>query len=434
MKKSLISICLALMVTVCTSMIACDNGRNNGGCNATTTPTPTPTPPPTATPTPIQGENSNINGTYSIVAAHSGKALDCWQWGTTDGTNITQYDSWGGDVQKFTISRVDDIWHRITPVIAAGQALDVTDGATNAGANIQTWTYWGGDCQQFRFQDAGSGKYHIIARNSEMCLAVLDASQDNGANVVQSNCISGNENQMFELVGSGGAGKVPLTVYIAGDSIVATYTNTSSTRDQAGWGQMLHEYYNSYVTVDNRARGGRTALWFQLEGGVDSIMSTIKPGDYFLIQFGTNDSHTTATFTINGVTYQRYADPDTDFKKHLLNYYIIPARKHGAIPVLVTPPPRNSVYCTGGNSLARWAQAMRELGAAHNVAVVDVNQKTVDYLMPICPSPTPENFYFIKPDGSVDGTHFQENGARILARFIAEGVAEAGLGLADYSR
>jgi lysophospholipase L1-like esterase len=197
---------------------------------------------------------------------------------------------------------------------------------------------------------------------------------------------------------------------------------------------MLHEYYNENVTVGNRARGGRTALWFYLEGGVYCIMSMIQPGDYLLIQFGHNDSHPTATFTVNGVTYPYYVDPFTDFKQYLLEYYIIPARDHGAIPVLVTPPPRNSAYCTGGNSLALRAQSMRELGVAENVPVVDLNQKVIDYLMPICPSPTPEDFFYILSSGFVDGTHFQENSARILAGFVADGIEEAGLGLAAYGR
>lgn len=225
-----------------------------------------------------------------------------------------------------------------------------------------------------------------------------------------------------------------ITIYIAGDSTVSTYKDTSSSRDQAGWGQMLHENFNSRVTVDNRARGGRTARWFALEGGVDGILATIRQGDYFLIQFGTNDSHPDATFSVNGRTYKRYADPNTDFKRHLKEFYLDPIRRHGAIPVLVTPPPRNSAYCIGGNSLARWAQAMRELGAAEGVVVSDLNKKTVDYLMPICPSPQPENFYFIRPDGRVDGTHFQENGARIMAGFVVDGMEEAGLNIDPYLR
>ncbi len=68
---------------------------------------------------------------------------------------------------------------------------------------------------------------------------------------------------------------------------------------------------------------------------------------------------------------------------------------------------------------------MRELGAAENVAVSDLNQKSVDYLKAICPAPSPEDFFLLRADGSVDGTHFQENGARKLAELVAEGLREA---------
>ncbi len=38
----------------------------------------------------------------------------------------------------------------------------------------------------------------------------------------------------------------------------------------------------------------------------------------------------------------------------------------------------------------------------------------------------------MRANGTVDGTHFQENGARLLAGFVAEGIDESGLGLAGY--
>jgi hypothetical protein len=143
--------------------------------------------------------NSIINGIYSILAIHSGKALDTWAWGTEDGTNIAQYSYWGGQSQQFEITPVDGIWHRITPVIASDQAMNVAGCVNDAGANIQTGTYWGGDCQQFRFQDAGSGRWRIIARNSGLCLDILNASTEDGANVIQYPCISNAGNQMFKL-------------------------------------------------------------------------------------------------------------------------------------------------------------------------------------------------------------------------------------------
>jgi hypothetical protein len=140
-----------------------------------------------------------VNGSYSILAAHSGKALDVWEWGTTDGTNIVQYNYWGGGSQIFDITSVDGIWHRITPAIALDQAVDVAGCVTDVGANIQTWSYGGRDCQQFRFETAGQDRYRIIARNSGLCLDVLDASQADGANVIQSTCIGGAENQIFTM-------------------------------------------------------------------------------------------------------------------------------------------------------------------------------------------------------------------------------------------
>jgi lysophospholipase L1-like esterase len=222
-------------------------------------------------------------------------------------------------------------------------------------------------------------------------------------------------------------------VYIAGDSTVSTYADTASPNDQAGWGQMLAEHYTDLVTVENRAIGGRTARRFIDEGLLDAIWEDIAAGDYLLVQFGTNDGHTSATYEIDGQEIPYYLDPDTDFKDYL-KFYIDGAEERGVQLVFVTPPPRNSAYCTGGNGTGAHAQAMRELAQAEGIPLADLNEKTVSYLMAICPSPTPEDFFFIRSDGSVDGTHFQENGARIMSGFVADGIAEAGLPLSGYEQ
>ena len=225
-----------------------------------------------------------------------------------------------------------------------------------------------------------------------------------------------------------------LTIYIAGDSTVSTYADTAATNDWAGWGQMLHEIFNDKVTVQNRAAGGRTAYWFYLEGAVDKVLSTIKPGDYFLIQFGTNDSNKDASFTVNGTTYPRYAAADTTFKTQLKQYYLDPTKAKGATPVLVTPPPRNSAYCNGANGLGAYDTAMIELGTAENVAVVDLGGMTFNYLKAICPKPTTAaaETFFKNNTGTIDGTHFQENGARKMAGFIGEAIRTLKLELAAY--
>jgi pectinesterase len=144
--------------------------------------------------------NATLNGSFSILASHSGKALDVYAWGTSNGTNICQWSPWGGATQKFTITAVDGEWHRITPALATDKALDVANASTSSGANIQLWSYWGGSGQQFRFQNAGAGIYRIIARHSGKCLDVASASMADGANVQQWNCSEGSRHQMFSLM------------------------------------------------------------------------------------------------------------------------------------------------------------------------------------------------------------------------------------------
>lgn len=229
--------------------------------------------------------------------------------------------------------------------------------------------------------------------------------------------------------GGAGAPSVPLTVYLAGDSTVSTYKDTASTTDQAGWGQMLGALFGAGVTVDNRAVGGSTARRFIDEGHFDDLFGDIAAGDWVLVQFGTNDGNKTATYDLDGETIPYYLDPATDFKTYLQRY-IDAARGKGAGFAFVTPPPRNSAYCTGGNGTGGHADAMRQLGADKSVPVLDLNKKSVDYLTAICPSPTPEDFFLLKTDGSVDGTHFQENGARILAGFVADEMRRVSLPLA----
>ncbi|WP_437691125.1 rhamnogalacturonan acetylesterase [Sorangium sp. So ce176] len=235
--------------------------------------------------------------------------------------------------------------------------------------------------------------------------------------------------------GGGGSAELPdVAVYIAGDSTVQTYVN--SPIHQAGWGQMLGEFFDARVRIENRAIGGRTARRFIDEDRLADLLDDIQGGDYLLVQFGTNDSNRNATYEHDGATIPYYLDPATDFKSYLTEY-IEGAQARDAIPVLVTPPPRRS--CTGdshefGNGLAAHAQAMRELGGALDVPVIDLNEMTLAHLRSIGCVAAGEDFFLIRADGSVDGTHFQETGARAMAGFVADGTADAGLLLAQYRK
>lgn len=300
-------------------------------------------------------------------------------------------------------------------------------------ADFTTWSTVMVDVQ------LSAGENRIVLRSATASgLANVDSLTLSGAAILAADCspvaaTGGTAGSGGTNAGTGGSAELKdITVYVAGDSTVSNYADTASPRDQAGWGQMLHEIFDDRVTIDNQALGGRTALWFHLEGGTQYVLDRILEGEYWFVQFGTNDSHPTATFTVDGVTYQRLAPANTTFKEHLMDYYVTPAREKNAIPVLVTPPPRNSAYCGTGNSLGGYAQAMRDLAAAEEIVLLDLNQRTFDHLKAICPAPTPEDFFFLRADNTVDGTHFQENGARHMADFLGDEMSAQSVGPYQY--
>jgi lysophospholipase L1-like esterase len=224
------------------------------------------------------------------------------------------------------------------------------------------------------------------------------------------------------------------TVYIAGDSTVSVYTN--SPIHQAGWGQMLASYFNANAKIVDKAVGGMTARHYIEAGYLDQITAVMKTGDYLLVQFGTNDSNTTATYTLPGSTtpIPYYLAAETDFKTYLTQY-VDATNAKGGTTVFVTPPPRHS--CSGtnlgvANGLAAYATAMKELGAALGVPVDDLNGKTVAYLSTVACDVSGSTFYLVNADGTTDGTHFQENGANVLAGLVATGIRELGLPLAAF--
>jgi hypothetical protein len=78
---------------------------------------------------------------------------------------------------------------------------------------------------------------------------------------------------------------------------------------------------------------------------------------------------------------------------------------------------------------------MKELGQANGVAVVDLGARAVTYLNGKADCDwASANFFLVRADGTVDGTHFQEMGANILAGLVVEGIRALTLPLADYAK
>ncbi len=221
-----------------------------------------------------------------------------------------------------------------------------------------------------------------------------------------------------------------ISVYLAGDSTVSNYPSKEAPR--AGWGQVLHKYFTNNVIVKNDAISGRSSKSFIDEGALKKILNQIKPNDYLLIQFGHNDEKKNDS--------ARYTNPDTTFKSYL-KQYIDGARKHKAIPILITPVARRD-FDKNGKIVAthgKYPQAMKDLGKEENVPVIDLSTISQAYFGSLGAEKTKSIFLYLKPGynknypkGAGDDTHFQENGANAVAKIIINELKKSNIGLKNY--
>ncbi|WP_448699231.1 rhamnogalacturonan acetylesterase [Mucilaginibacter sp. AW1-3] len=73
--------------------------------------------------------------------------------------------------------------------------------------------------------------------------------------------------------------------YIIGDSTVR-----NPNPPWCSWGQVIHNYFDTTrISISNQAIAGRSTRQFINEGRWQRIVSTIKPGDFLLVEFGHNE-------------------------------------------------------------------------------------------------------------------------------------------------
>jgi lysophospholipase L1-like esterase len=218
------------------------------------------------------------------------------------------------------------------------------------------------------------------------------------------------------------------TIYIAGDSTVVDQAK----EPWAAWGQMLPVFLDSRISVANEAESGETIRSFVSERRLAKVMSTIRPGDYLMIQFGHNDQK----------PGQGYVPAATDFKTYLLQY-IREARDHGATPILVTPMNRRDFDASGKivPTLGDYPGAMREVAAQQNVALIDLNALSKTLFEAMGEAGTlhafvhfPANSFPDQPVELKDNTHFTSYGAYELARAVVQNIRDQRLPIARYLR
>lgn len=135
------------------------------------------------------------NGTYRIVARHSGKALDVNGHGTADGSNVIQWAYGGGNNQRWTLTHLGSNVYRIVGV-ESGKALEVASASTANGTNVDIRTYGGATNQRWTISATTGGYYRLTpASSSGSALDVSGVSTADGANVHQWSWTGGNNQQ-----------------------------------------------------------------------------------------------------------------------------------------------------------------------------------------------------------------------------------------------
>jgi lysophospholipase L1-like esterase len=211
--------------------------------------------------------------------------------------------------------------------------------------------------------------------------------------------------------------KKKIKVWLIGDSTMCNYEPSRS--PLTGWGMPFMIFFDSTVTIDNRARGGRSTRTFISENRWRLVADSISEGDYVFMQFGHNDE----------AKEEKYKDrytPVPDYKINLIKF-ITETRAKKGFPVLVTPVTRMRFDKQGNieETQKEYSAAVWQVGKEYNMPVIDLDTKSRELLQDFGPENSKLLFMQLDslehpnyPAGQKDNTHFNDYGARMMAQLV----------------
>lgn len=215
------------------------------------------------------------------------------------------------------------------------------------------------------------------------------------------------------------------TLYIIGDS---TVRNTN--RPQCGWGEMIGELLDTTkISISNQAMAGRSTRTFIKEKRWERVLSTLKKGDFVIMQFGHNEGSKPDTSRAGYRGVLRGTGDETvsltwkDSSIEVVHTYgwylrkfIREAKEKGATPVVCSMIPRNqwtdNKVRLADKDFGKWA---KEIAESEGVAFVDLNSITAEKYNAMGLDEVAKLFH-------KDHTHTNEEGAKINAASVAEGL------------
>lgn len=227
-----------------------------------------------------------------------------------------------------------------------------------------------------------------------------------------------------------------INFWIAADSISAVHAKGDYIQPLYGWGELIGDYFTSDVKIQKTGVSSMSTRSYTTETNYARITENMKPGDYLFISFGHNDERCGRDL---------YSDPfgsTSDvgsYKWALKNYYIDPAIRAGAQPVLVTPVARRYFYqgkLVNPQLHKAYADAMVELVEEYKeqgitVYLIDLHTQFINLYEELGEEGT-SPLHGLISEGNPDNTHFSKAGATQACEWLVEGIKSQNMSLAQY--
>lgn len=204
------------------------------------------------------------------------------------------------------------------------------------------------------------------------------------------------------------------TIFLLGDSTVCDQPR----EPYSSWGQMLTRFLKPEVVIANHGESGETFKAAQARGRLAKILSLMQPGDYLIMQFGHNDMKEQG----EGI------GAFTSFKSSI-KHFVDETRKHGGLPVLVTPVQRRNFDADRKivNSHGDYPEAVRQVAREDHVPLIDLHAMSKTLYEALGPDRSVA--LFSMPE---DRTHHNNYGSYELAKCIVAGIKANKLDIAEF--
>jgi len=232
---------------------------------------------------------------------------------------------------------------------------------------------------------------------------------------------------LFAIMAFTATAKKKINVWLIGDSTMSV--KEKKAYPETGWGMPFVNFWDSTVTILNKAKNGRSTQSFMDEGIWKEVTDDLQEDDYVFIQFGHNDEVPTK---------KTYTTPD-QFRGNLVKYIAETKAKKG-IPVLLTPVARRKFDSTGTiqETHAAYSAIVREVAKEQNVILIDLDKLSMKYYQQLGSETSKLLFNHLSPgehpnypEGKQDDTHFSELGARKIAEIVLAEIKSQHLELAE---